>query len=269
MRGDFMAAGRHHGSDISARWKQAAARAWTVLTGVAAKRSTITYGELAPLIGLIHHRPVKFVLSEIQNHCLRARLPPLSIMVVNNNSRRPGAGFIAEQDLSAGFTSVYEYDWQRQTNPFLGARNYWMLICNPKKWEIDKFIRAGRIDDSWKVRRGDEHEIGNGDLALIRVGNDNRSHRQLGLSPKLKPGIYALCMITSDPRPGDGSSSEFDGEERPPRQPGYQEVGIRYQATFLRSPFSDVCSPHSRKKGYCVRRKRLLRNSLRRIFAVS
>jgi hypothetical protein len=233
-----MAPDWHGATHSSARWRKVAALAWPVLTAIAAKRpgSVITYGQLAPLIGLPHHRLVKHVLSEIQSHCLKAGLPPLSILVVNNNSGRPGAGFVAAQDHPAGFDSVYSYDWRRQANPFLGTRNYWMFICNPKKWEIDKFIRSGRVDDAWKVSSGDVNEIGNGDLALIRVGNDSRSRKQLDGLPKLHPGVYALCMVTSDPRPGDGSASEFDGEEPPPRQPGYKEVGIRYRATFLGNP---------------------------------
>lgn len=95
-----------------------AALAWPVLTETAASESTITYGRLAQHLG-IHPRPIRFVLGVIQDHCLREKLPPLTILVVNQRGA-PGEGFIAWDidDLDEGYRFVYAYPWQELPNPF-------------------------------------------------------------------------------------------------------------------------------------------------------
>src|SRR4051794_32651460 len=60
---------------------QRAFLAWPVLTATASNHGTITYKEVGDRLG-IHHRPVRFVLSVIQDHCLKEKLPPLTIIVV-------------------------------------------------------------------------------------------------------------------------------------------------------------------------------------------
>lgn len=95
-------------------------RAWPVLTKMAKQSEpTITYGDLAASIG-IHHRAVRYVLGVIQDHCLAEKLPPLTILVVNAGSDRPGPGFVAwdADDLPAGIAQVQHHPWDRMTNPF-------------------------------------------------------------------------------------------------------------------------------------------------------
>ena len=84
-----------------------ASRAWPVLTAIAKKGKTITYGELAEVLG-IHHRPIRYVLGVLQDYCLAEKLPPLTILVVNQ-SGEPGPGFIAHSfdDLEAGYSEVW------------------------------------------------------------------------------------------------------------------------------------------------------------------
>jgi HNH endonuclease len=67
----------------------------------------------------IHHRVIRFVLSEIQDHCLAEKLPPITILVVGQRGV-PGAGFIAwdVDDLKRGFELVYGYAWSNLENPF-------------------------------------------------------------------------------------------------------------------------------------------------------
>ena len=99
-------------------------RAWTVLGRVAEHRELITYGALGYELR-IHHRAVKFVLSLIQDYCLSAQLPPLTILVVQQGRDTPGPGFIAWDvtDLSKGRTAVYKYNWRNLTNPFSFAKD--------------------------------------------------------------------------------------------------------------------------------------------------
>jgi alkylated DNA nucleotide flippase Atl1 len=45
-----------------------AAQAWPILAMVAHQQSTMTYGQLAGLLGM-HQRPIRFVLGHIMVYC--------------------------------------------------------------------------------------------------------------------------------------------------------------------------------------------------------
>jgi putative restriction endonuclease len=107
---------------MSVNQNERAFRAWPILTGTASHGATITYSELAHRIG-IHHRPVRFVLGVIQDYCLAEKLPPLTIVVVNQLFRQPGEGFLAwdVDDLAEGYRRVYAYQWEALSNPFTFA----------------------------------------------------------------------------------------------------------------------------------------------------
>jgi putative restriction endonuclease len=93
-------------------------QAWPILADVARNKGRISYGNLAKEIK-IHHRPVRFVLEEIQNYCLQEKLPPLTILVENKKGV-VGRGFIAwdADDLDSGLQKVYTFDWNGIPNPF-------------------------------------------------------------------------------------------------------------------------------------------------------
>ena len=92
--------------------------AWNALAKFANKRLTITYGKLAKSLK-IHHRPVRYFLDLIQKYCLNEKLPPLTILVVDQHGVQ-GAGFIAwdVNNLKEGFEKVYDYPWGQMENPF-------------------------------------------------------------------------------------------------------------------------------------------------------
>lgn len=96
-----------------------AAKAWIVLGRIAADKKTIRYSELSRLIGMSHHRPLRYVLGYLQDYCLDAKLPPLTILVVNQ-SNNPGGGFIAwdTDNLKQGYLQVYSKEWESEPNPF-------------------------------------------------------------------------------------------------------------------------------------------------------
>jgi putative restriction endonuclease len=98
--------------------EERAARAWPVLVKIAADSATITYGQLAKAIG-IHHRPLRYVLGRLQDHCIEEELPPLTILVVRGGDRRPGTGFIGwEAELDDRRALVHAFDWSSLPNPF-------------------------------------------------------------------------------------------------------------------------------------------------------
>ena len=92
--------------------------AWPILIGQAKKGKTIAYKALGDAIG-IHHRTVRYVLGLIQDYCLEEKLPPLTILIVNQ-SGKPGGGFIAwdVDNYDEGFNKVVEYNWDLIDNPF-------------------------------------------------------------------------------------------------------------------------------------------------------
>lgn len=73
--------------------EERAYRAWNVLVGCAETQKTITYKELGDKLG-VHHRTCRYFLDCIQNFCLEEKLPPLTILVVNQKGIL-GNGFIA------------------------------------------------------------------------------------------------------------------------------------------------------------------------------
>ena len=107
-----------------ANHEQRAFLTWDVLAGRATARGRCTYGEVADLIGL-HHRPLRYVLELIQEYCLAEKLPPLTIIVVNQQTGEPGAGFIgwSRDNLEEGVRKVYSHPWSQEPNPFSYARD--------------------------------------------------------------------------------------------------------------------------------------------------
>lgn len=94
-------------------------RAWPILAACARNGSTLTYKQLAKKIS-IHHRTVRFVLGKIQDYCLLEKLPPLTILVVNQFTQRPSQGFIAwdTNNIPEGQEKVFKYSWDALPNPF-------------------------------------------------------------------------------------------------------------------------------------------------------
>ncbi len=102
-------------------WDQAAGLLWPHLTKAAAAGTLLTYGDLAPLIET-NPLNVGEALGPIQFYCMDARLPPLTAIVVNKATGRPGAGFIAwdADHFSDAAAAVFGHDWSRLENPFIG-----------------------------------------------------------------------------------------------------------------------------------------------------
>ena len=99
--------------------EQRAGMAWPILTALAPRRETTTYGELAKRIG-IHHRALHYALASLQDYCEQYSLPPLTILVRNVDTGEPGGGF---HDWNRGREEdVYRFDWASIDNPFGSSR---------------------------------------------------------------------------------------------------------------------------------------------------
>jgi len=97
---------------------QRAFHAWNHLATCATERKTVSYGTLGAAIG-IHHRPIRYVLEIIQQHCITECLPPLTILATDRNGRI-GRGFFAFdfERLAEGLETVYNFPWRTIENPF-------------------------------------------------------------------------------------------------------------------------------------------------------
>ncbi|MES2936708.1 MAG: HNH endonuclease [Pseudomonadota bacterium] len=63
---------------------------------------------------------MRYALGPVQDFCLIEKLPPLTALVVQKRTGRPGAGFIAwdVDDLAEAHRRVWAFDWDAVANPF-------------------------------------------------------------------------------------------------------------------------------------------------------
>lgn len=105
---------------------------------------------------------------------------------------------------------IFNKDSLNKTNESTNE-NYWTFFSNPRKWEIDCFLKSEKANDEIYYSINDWHKdkIKIGDKGVIRVGRDNRTKAELKNKPKLRPGIYAIIEIVSYPEIIKDISDEF------------------------------------------------------------
>ena len=150
-------------------------------------------------------------------------------------------GPLRAEDFSGGYNTVQRKLEQLDfiVGPKAGpaADGYWVFVCNPSKWAIDRFLERGIEHDSWGIRPSDSRRFAPGQLGIVRVGVDHRSAQARQGKPKLASGIYALCEVETHVFPGTGASDEFWAPGSA-RDPGWPTVGIRYLRTYRHSPLT-------------------------------
>ena len=95
-----------------------ATQLWAVLAWCARHRQNITYGDLAKTSGAFT-AGLGQLLEPIQSYCLLNDLPPLTILVVQQESGMPGSGFTGAgaDELAAAQAQVFAFDWLEHGNP--------------------------------------------------------------------------------------------------------------------------------------------------------
>ncbi len=95
-----------------------ASQIWAVLAWAARGRQSLTYGQLAKLIG-VPTAGLGQLLEPIQSYCLLRSLPPLTVLVVQQESGLPGPGFTgaSAEDFAGAQAAVFGYDWLGHGNP--------------------------------------------------------------------------------------------------------------------------------------------------------
>jgi len=95
-----------------------ACQIWGILAWVAKNRQSITYGHLSKLIG-VPTAGLGQLLEPIQSFCILEKLPPLTILVVQQDSGLPGSGFTGAKasEYAKAQMEVLEFDWLDYGNP--------------------------------------------------------------------------------------------------------------------------------------------------------
>jgi len=96
--------------------EERAAQIWPLLAYAAGNRQTITYGVLGRLIG-VPAPGLGQLLDPIQTYCLAQGLPPLTSLVVSEDTGLPGSGFVAAEDVPRAQAAVFRHDWLGVTPP--------------------------------------------------------------------------------------------------------------------------------------------------------
>ena len=97
---------------------QRASQIWAVLAWAAKNRQSLTYDHLSKLIG-VPRAGLGKLLEPIQSYCLLENLPPLTILVVQQESGVPGTGFTGTNaaEYAKAYMEVYKFDWLEHGNP--------------------------------------------------------------------------------------------------------------------------------------------------------
>lgn len=95
-----------------------ASQIWAVLALAAKNRQSLTYGILSKLIG-VPAAGLGQLLEPIQSYCLIEKLPPLTILVVQQDSGLPGSGFTGAKatEYAKDQMRVFGFDWVEYGNP--------------------------------------------------------------------------------------------------------------------------------------------------------
>jgi len=93
-------------------WPERAMQIYQVLLGLAYNRQTITYASLAKLIGM-GAGTLAQPLGYIMRYCKANKLPPLTALVVQTKSGKPGEGLttVKQSQLDKDREDVYNHNW--------------------------------------------------------------------------------------------------------------------------------------------------------------
>jgi alkylated DNA nucleotide flippase Atl1 len=85
---------------------------WQILISRASSSSMITYGELAEILGYGGAGVFAGILGHILHYCQQNELPPLTSIVVNQETGLPGEGFgMRPGRIPPRHMEVFNYNW--------------------------------------------------------------------------------------------------------------------------------------------------------------
>lgn len=90
---------------------------YQILIGLAHNRQTMTYGQLADLVGFKGAGVFAAKLGHIMYWCVQENLPPLTVLIVNQDTGLPGDGLTSADDLHRQREEVFGTLWYRIVPP--------------------------------------------------------------------------------------------------------------------------------------------------------
>lgn len=84
---------------------------WQILIGAAHNRQTLTYGQLADYLEFDGAGVLSQMLDPIMRLCESNGWPPLTCLVVNQETGVPGSGLSTVENLPQDREAVYEKKW--------------------------------------------------------------------------------------------------------------------------------------------------------------
>ena len=99
---------------------QRALQIWSLLVCAARDRRTYTYGQLASALGMGGAGVMAQFLDPIMCYCAEQQLPPLTVLVVNQDTGRPGSGLTTLENVNVDRERVFAYNWFQMEPPETG-----------------------------------------------------------------------------------------------------------------------------------------------------
>ena len=90
---------------------QRAVQIWALLVCAARERRTYTYGGMADMLGFGGAQVLGSLLAPIMRLCRARGWPPLTILVVNQSTGRPGDGLPLDDSVDVERERVFNFDW--------------------------------------------------------------------------------------------------------------------------------------------------------------
>lgn len=90
---------------------QRAMQVWQILVAAAHDRRSLTYGQLATHLGFDGAGVFAQILGCIMSYCESKELPPITCLVVNQDTGVPGSGLTTISKLPEDREMVYRHNW--------------------------------------------------------------------------------------------------------------------------------------------------------------
>jgi hypothetical protein len=90
---------------------QRASQIWSLLISAARERKTYTYGDIADILGFGGAGVMAQILGCIMWFCEENKLPPLTVLVVNQETGLPGEGLTTLEEVNKDREAVFNFNW--------------------------------------------------------------------------------------------------------------------------------------------------------------
>jgi len=88
-----------------------ASQVWSLLVCAAQERKSYRYGDVAEILGFGGAGVLSQILGCIMWYCDEQELPPLTVLVVNQESGLPGEGLTTLEEVNEDREAVFNYGW--------------------------------------------------------------------------------------------------------------------------------------------------------------